>query len=111
MQTIIPLKDAPAPDLLIEYPNGTVTALMFHFATEGDDLKAIARDAGYDLRWFSLDEGDEPELWRRYSEDDEGEEVVRDWNPVIPDGWQLAGKWDTEDGPTVHFIRKHEAGE
>ena len=101
----IKLQDAPAPDLLIEYPDGSVMPLMFHFAIEGHDLGAIATEAGFETRWQDLDERDEPDLYADYFEHG-ADDVIGRWNVVAPDGWQLGGKWDTEDGPTACFLRR-----
>lgn len=102
---MVKLQDAPGADLLIEYPDGSVMPLMFHFAIEGHDLSVIAAEEGFETRWVGLDEQDDPDLYRDYFEGGAGDVVGR-WAVVPPDGWQFGGKWDTEDGPIACFLRR-----
>lgn len=95
------------PDTLIEHPDGSLIALMFNYAVEGQDLRAIAHDAGYAFRYDEMGDifDEENALYKEYFVDGSAD-VIRKWHPQIPDGWLLGGKWDSENGPVVVYIRK-----
>jgi hypothetical protein len=106
MTMITPDEVMPA-DTLIDYGNGHVGALMFHFAAEGQSYDDIARNAGYETLGFLMDHDPSDEaaaLCAEYHETGNPTVLIR-WTPAIPDGWQLGAKQDTEDGPAVLFIR------
>ena len=86
---------------------GSESAVMFKCVCCGAVTDIPIADWPH-LKSLVLDSEDEPLLYRRYYENDEWEEVVRDWQPQVPEGWKLAGKWDTDDGPTAYFIRAYE---
>jgi hypothetical protein len=105
--------ELPAPDALIEYPDGAFGPLMFHFALEGHDLMQIAREQGFELRTLSLDHDNREETAplrdraeRLFDDDAHMETLVADWTPPdLGDGWKIAAKWDTEDGPVAIYLR------
>lgn len=100
-------EELPAPETLIDYGDGGFGAAMFHYsATETDDIIAIAHEHGFDIAFMSLEDdvGAESLLERN----GEGENVLAEWNPEVPSGWLLGGKWDTEDGPVAVFLRQQE---
>lgn len=104
--TYLKPNDLPAPDAMIDYGKGQVGAAMFYYAAEGQSYTDIARDAGFEAQYFSLDDDASPQaetLGDEYAGDDPT--VLARWTPAIPDGWQLAAKHDTEDGPMAMFIR------
>lgn len=102
--------EMPAPDALINYHDGFVGAVMFHYAPDdcSDEVfRAIARTHGFEINGMHM-RTDDP----LYPEYESGSHlVVGKWEPDIPEGWQLGGKHDTEDGPYVIFLRplKNEA--
>lgn len=103
----------PAPTTLIEYPEGSFGPLMFHYATEGENLKALADEQGFELEALLLDDDvreETIELRRRFDAnfDDQTahvETLVADWTPPARDGLTLVAKWDTEDGPIALYVR------
>ncbi|MCX5478488.1 hypothetical protein OSH08_05700 [Kaistia geumhonensis] len=100
----------PSPETLIDYGNGEVGAVMFYYAAEGQDYGEIAREHGFSFRilWLEDDADADQELLVAYEEG--AGDICARWNPKIPDGFQLAAKHDTEDGPVAIFIRKREKG-
>jgi hypothetical protein len=108
-------KDMPAPDKIIIYPSGEWGPAMFHYAIEGQSLRDIASDHGFDLDLvFMSDIKDESDpIYRKYFE--EGcsfEEIARfPWHLPILHGrdWKISGQWDTEDGPVSCYLRKRPA--
>jgi hypothetical protein len=100
-------KDLPAPDTLIEYPDGAFGPLMFHFSTEGDSAKAIAADQGFDYSWVEMGDvlSDDDTLSIEYFAEGKPDVVGR-WTPPEREGWTLVGKNDSENGPVAHYIRK-----
>ncbi|HUO54935.1 MAG TPA: hypothetical protein VMU18_09350, partial [Rhodoblastus sp.] len=52
----IPEDKLPAPDAIVRYRSGEFGPLMFHFLCESGDLRAVARDNGFDIRWRDLAE-------------------------------------------------------
>ena len=102
-------KDMPAPDTRIEYADGSIGMAMFHYAAEGQNLEHIASEHGFDCEFRELEGDDSPgaeELFEKYSDGANGDEILKAWQPKVPDGWTLAAKYDTEDGPAVMFVRK-----
>lgn len=98
----------PPPDTLIEYRDGVVGALMFHYATELDDLKLIAQNQGFDVAIMEMrdDLGDTHELVLAYDNGASADDVLPKWIPEPRVGWCLAAKHDTEDGPVAIFVRR-----
>lgn len=101
-QRTIGRSDMPDPEALIDYGNGVVGAAMFHYATEEADAQEIARYHGFEIQFLHL-------------EDDPGAEDLADyedcaicakWLPLPPEGWMLASKHDTDNGPIALFIRR-----
>ena len=90
----------PAPD---EY------GLFFHpdipGKDEGDDIRALCRDLGFDVGVLSM-EYDAPALVDECMESEDMAAATR-WKPTPPDGdgWMLVAKYDTEDGPYAMFVR------
>ena len=103
----------PAPTTLIEYHDGAFGALMFHYATDGENLKALADQQGFELHSLLLDDDDREEvaaLRSRFNAnfDDQTahvETLVADWSPPERGGFALVAKWDTEDGPIALYVR------
>lgn len=95
----------PAPDAIVRCKDGTEIAAMFYYAVEGQRLDHIARDHGFEVQSLAMqDDIDEDDpLHRRLENMEAGLEM--DWHPTAPDGWRLALKNDTEDGPVAIFIR------
>ncbi|MBF0305166.1 MAG: hypothetical protein HQL41_05910 [Alphaproteobacteria bacterium] len=100
---------------LVSYSEGQCGAVMFHWLDEDStiqDTRMIALGNGYSLRVVEFgddpvvdrdEEDDTPELVRRWLD---GEDVCALWNPTSPgEGYILASKHDTEDGPVAKFIR------
>lgn len=100
----VPLSKAPKADLLIELPDGVLCALMFHFACEHHDIGDIAREQGFELVKIIADD----EWQEKYENADNIGDFLPFWMPQGPDGFRLAGKWDTEDGPVAWFIRERD---
>lgn len=97
----------PAPETMVEYFSGECGAAMFHYAGERDNVENIARNHGFDIQFLKLEHDDSPgaeELNTAY--ENGASDICARWNPPAPEGWQLALKGDTEDGPFVAFIRK-----
>lgn len=105
MTTRIHPDEMPAPDALINYSGGAVGPAMFHYAvSEASDevYRGIAREHGFEIQGRHMP--DTHPLYQEYA--DGSHLVIAKWEPDIPDGWQLGGKHDTEDGPYVYFLRK-----
>lgn len=102
----------PPPDTLIIYPDGFVGPLMFHYASEDQDLSVIARDNGFQIQGYTFEEDEGHPLQEIYNQVCEGKREIKDfydaWQPEVPEGWQFGGKHDTEDGPYCYFIRRSE---
>lgn len=96
-----------APDALICNGDGFVWPAMFHFLPEDATnglAQTVARDHGFEISGHHM--SDDDPLYPEYEAG--SSEVVGKWQPEIPNGWQLGGKHDTEDGPYVFFLRKLE---
>lgn len=99
----------PPPETLIEYPDGSVTPLMFHYASEAENSKAVLDEQGFEARTLYLEsDADNEALNKEY--EDGAEDVIGRWHPKVPDGWMFGGKNDTEDGLVAWFLRR-KAGE
>lgn len=90
----------PEPDALVADKFGNVMAAMFYFAP-GEYYGEIADLCGFEIKSARM-ESDHP-LMSRY---EAGEEVTKEWEPPIPEGWTFGDKSDTEDGPVAIFIRR-----
>lgn len=99
----------PAPDALVADEHGNVIAAMFYYAP-GEYLGEVAEMCGFELKTLrmDIDLGDDHPLWKRY---ENGEDVVTEWEPTIPDGWTFGDKSDTEDGPVAVFLRRAAVGD
>lgn len=100
-------EDMPAPETLIDYGEDGVEAAMFFYAPDNADLIEIARALGFETSLRFMDDDYRPEtldLRDQYSDGVSG--VVARWNPAMPDGWALAAKYDTDDGPFAILIRE-----
>lgn len=100
--------EMPAPDALINYSGGAVAPAMFHYApTEAPDsvFRDIAREHGFEIKTRHMSAEDP--LYEEYAQG--SDKVIWKWQPEIPDGWQLGGKHDTEDGPCAYFLRQIKA--
>lgn len=100
-------EDMPPPDRVIHYNDGMSAPAMFHYSTEGCDARAIAREAGFEIAFVTMERefGDDHPLMKAYVDDGEMSSVLNLWNPVVPDGWKLGGKTDSEDGPVALLLR------
>ncbi len=100
-------EDMPAPGAAVEYDDGEFSPAMFHYAIEGADTRAIAREHGFDCRFLMMedDSRDEVEpLRQRYGGGDDT--ALAEWTPPdAEEGWTLAGKWQSEDGPVALWLR------
>jgi hypothetical protein len=101
--------DLPPAQAIIDYGNGHLSPVMFHWAAEGQNLEHIAREAGFECRWLGMDDDldDMDRVFVDYFEHGaSADEILPRWQPTEQgDGWVLSGKWDTEDGPTAVFLR------
>lgn len=99
--------EMPAADTIIDYGELGIGPAMWHWAIEGDDLKRIAREWGFEARFFSMesDLAGEPDsqLMKDYEAGDHT--LPARWRPAPVEGWTLAAVHDTEDGPVAWFIR------
>lgn len=110
MTTFLKPSDLPPPETLIEYPDGSIGPLMWHFAPEGSiDMHAIAEENGFDFtcRYMAVELNADHELIARLEQGDDGDALLKAWRPLVvpPEGWALGGLYDTEDGPCACFIR------
>lgn len=99
--------EMPEPDALINYSGGEVGPAMFHYAPSEASaltLDDIAREHGFRLKGRHM--ADDHPLMDEYQEG--SDKVVWKWQPDVPDGWQLGGKCDTEDGPYAFFLQRVE---
>ena len=96
----------PPADAIVRYADGSFAPIMFHYASEGCNARAIAAENGFDLKAVAMaDEvDDEDALYRAYFEEG-ASDVVRKWQPPEIEGWRLVGKTDSEDGPQAFYIR------
>ena len=97
----------PDPDARVVYPNGEFGPMMFHYLTEGCNLKQVAAENGFDIKFVVMNDElpDDDPLVIEY--EGGSSDVVRKWVPPPgSDGWELAAKHDTEDGPVAAYLRK-----
>lgn len=96
----------PSPDTLVLCKDGTSVAAMFYFAAAEQRLDQIAEEQGFECSSLLMEDevDDDDQLLRRCFEGDET--ALNKWNPITPDGWTFAAKFDTEDGPMAVFIRR-----
>lgn len=94
--------DLPAPDTLVDYGESGVSAAMFHYTSEHCDFRAIARANGFKAAVTQLTERS---LIQRY---EDGENILGEWRPKPPDGWQLGGVFDSDEGAFAIFLRKEQ---
>ncbi len=108
MHKMIQSAEMPAPETLVAYHDGVVGAAMFHYAAEGSDHAAIAREHSFEHRelWLEHDAEADEALTKAY--EDGASDICARWHPSVPEGWLLGAKHDTEDGPIAVFIRKRE---
>ena len=83
---------------------------MLQQKTEDTDASVVARENGFDSKFLNMQDDDhtEPamELHAKYAAGADGMVICAEWQPEIPEGWRLADKYDTEEGPVAMFIRK-----
>lgn len=103
----------PAPDQTVLRKDGTETVAMFFYAPSEHPLDEIAAEYGFDSTFLGME--DDPEAddalydeWDKATNTADGKpnDVIRTWHPTLGDGWKLAEKYDTEDGPIACFIRR-----
>jgi hypothetical protein len=102
---VIGADDLPPPHTLIEYEDGSIAALMFHFAAEGHSFGAIAEQAGYRAIFVDLENDRSAEGQALFIENGDGGNVLDRWRPKPPEGWMLGAIFDSEEGPCACFIR------
>lgn len=98
----------PAADTLVEYQDGSVMPLMFHFATESEDLTAVLDEQGFEHFTLPLEQDEAASaIWQQIEDDItvDSDVILRQWTPPAVEGWRLVGKRDTEDGPIAWYIR------
>lgn len=96
--------DMPAPDTVVNCKNGGPIAAMFFYAAAEQDLGEIASEHGFETRTVTLEEeGPDDVLSERWFNGDE--RALEEWTPSPQEGWTLAAKLDTEDGPIAIFIK------
>jgi hypothetical protein len=102
-QPVLTPDQLPPPDTLYQYPDGSVVALMFHFMTEATDFALVAQAQGFDIATMRLDDdGAAAGLATEYEAG--SADVIGKWQPRR-DGYSLAAKFDTDDGPMAVFIK------
>lgn len=99
--------EMPAPEALVNYPDGSVGPAMFHYLASEDHeaYERVLQEHDFEVTGHHLSE-DDP-LFKLYEEDLKRLLII--WNPPIPLGWKLGGKHDTEDGPYVFFLKRKSA--
>jgi hypothetical protein len=98
--------EMPAPDTVVEYNHGMSAPAMFHYATEGCNVTHIARDQGFEISFRTMEcDLDPSSPLHKVYENGDLEEVLNSWKPAVPEGWKLAGKNDSEDGPVAILLR------
>lgn len=101
--------DMPAPDTVIEYADGHTGLAMFHYAMPEDTNLALVADAnGFDSKFAAMEDDDREEveaLKAEYEAGGDGMDIAQRWQPIVPEGWKLAERYDTEEGTMAMFIR------
>lgn len=111
-EKMIQPSDLPPPDTIIDYGDGQFGPLMLHYAIEGQDIRQIMSDAGFDSVFLSMEHdlgGDDDHPLIKSYFDDGASDVCVHWQPKTVEGWKLVGKHDTEDGPIAIFVRQNAA--
>lgn len=74
---------------------------------EGPGLKLLLAQLGYESRFLLMTADAPEELVDAYFEGEDLTIPAR-WTPSVPagEGWRLAAKFDTEDGPCVLYVRR-----
>lgn len=101
-------EDLPAPETLVQYPDGSTLPVMFHYLDSDADLDAIAAENGFDFAILELEYDDSEvaeDLLERYGDGDNT--VISEWNPEAPKGWFVAGKVHSDEGLVAFFLRGH----
>lgn len=98
----------PPPDTIIDYADGQFGPLMFHYAAEGQRFDDIAREAGFETHFLSMEDdlaSDDHPLMVEHFTDGQNTALPK-WTPTSPgDDWKLVAKYDTEEGPMACFVR------
>lgn len=101
--------DMPAADAVIHYAEGHTGLAMFHYALPEDtDMAQVAEANGFDSQFAAMEDDDREEveaLKDEYEKGGDGMEIANRWQPVVPEGWTLAERYDTEEGVMAMFIR------
>jgi hypothetical protein len=101
-------ENLPASDDLVDYGDGTLSAVMFHYSPAGIDLEDIAEEHGFEVIFLEMKTDLDEDHPLRIEYEDE-EDIVARWDPKASDGCKLGGKFDDEDrGPFAVFIRRRE---
>lgn len=95
----------PPPDAIVRDASGNEIVAMFYYAAAEQNLGDIADEQGFDcLAILAQDEiGENDPLYARL---ESLELLASEWTPAPHEGWQLALKFDGEEGPTALFIRR-----
>lgn len=104
--------DMPCADAVVEYGPGWIGPAMLHYATEDGNPVQIARAAGFECLFVTMEEelGSDHELVVDHFEYGAGDSLEK-WTPADQgDGWRLVGKNDSEDGPMAMFVRPLKTG-
>jgi hypothetical protein len=100
--TTIDETEMPAPDTIVNCKNRGPIAAMFFYAAGEQDLGEIASEHGFEMRVVTMEDTDD-ELSERWANGDD--KALSEWNPPATEGWALAAKIDTEDGPIAIYIK------
>lgn len=77
---------------------------LFAGFDEGHNMQRVAEALGFDSRFRTMDLEDMGDS-EQEAYDRDGMKFIDAWAPEVPDGFELAGKWDHEDGPVAMFVR------
>lgn len=83
-----------AADTLVRTEDGRVCAAMFFRSSGAETYKSIAARNGFEVQMVKMID----ELGRRHPlvrkwENSDGERVMTEWQPKIPEGWSLGEKF------------------
>ena len=95
--------EMPAPDTIVNCKNGGPIAAMFFYAAAEQDLGEIASEQGFETRTITMEDDADLEFSERWFNGDGS--TIEEWTPTPQEGWTLAAKLDTEDGPIAIFIK------
>jgi len=103
----------PPPALPISMGTGQFNPAMVWYHGEDTDTLEVAANLGLEAAFIAL-ETDAPELAERYAEafDDtpaNPDEILAAWQPPVPEGFTLAGRYHGEDGAYALFLREGKA--